>query len=516
MKERARVATSSSGRSYELVSEIGRGGFGSVWRARLSSNAGFSKEVAIKLMNAGTTDNAEFGQRFRDEARILALLRHRAIVAVDDLARIGDQWGVVMEYIEGVDLHGLLELGPVPPRPAIEIVGEVASALRVAHEAKDPSTGQPLGLVHRDIKPSNIRVSTMGEVKVLDFGVARAEFTQREAKTRSVSFGSDGYMAPERMELIDTQSADIYALGVVLWECLTDQQLGQLPVEPRRHKAAVDAAIKHLHDNVGGRAVAGVGALLRQMIAYYPEERPSAARVEDELQSLLELAEGPWLKRWAADTVRFAIDRQGASSSGAVASAPGTAPSLAVAREPASEQVSAAGAAGRSSSKARWISALLLLAGIGAVGIGAGLSVLIARVQQDEAPTSPAPPVEVPPAPSAPAAVAAPPEVTPPVQVAAPTEATATTTPPAETQRPSASRQVVTPTGTVKVQGEVQAVSLISSTGKSWRPGSVPVGVYDLVVTFPSGRVVTREGLVRVVEGDTVLVRCDASVENCR
>jgi serine/threonine-protein kinase len=285
-------------RTYRLISTLGRGGFGSVYRGELQGASGFSKQVAIKLLNEDASEVEDLRARLRDEARLLALLRHRAIVHVEDLVRFEGRWAVVMEFVDGVDLKSLLTLGPIPPRPVCEIAMEVASALQVAHEAVDPRTGHPLGIVHRDIKPANIRLTMRGEVKVLDFGVARSAFSAREAQTGSLSFGSMGYMAPERFDGRDMPATDVYSLGVVLLESLTGKPLGQLSVHPRSHAATVLERVNAIRDQLGGGFGAGVAGLLAEMLSYDWENRPTAGVVTESFQEFLVEARGPWLRRW--------------------------------------------------------------------------------------------------------------------------------------------------------------------------------------------------------------------------
>ena len=173
-----------------LLEPVGSGGFGTVYRAQLYGGSGLTRDVAVKILHADHLHMPELVQRLRDEARLLNLLRFRSIVRVEDLIRYGETWGVVMEYIDGQDLARLLRDGALPQRAALEIVAEVAAALHAAHHALDPATGQPMGLVHRDIKPANVRITPLGEVKLLDFGVAYATFVGREARTRDISVGS--------------------------------------------------------------------------------------------------------------------------------------------------------------------------------------------------------------------------------------------------------------------------------------------------------------------------------------
>ena len=212
---------SSSDRRYRFGALLGEGGFGVVYRAEMLGADGFEKPVAIKLLRLAGSDGRlaeEAQQRFRDEARLLGLLRHRAIVQVDGLVRLAGHQAVVMEYLEGVSLRALVKRGPVPLGPALEIVAEVAAALEAAWQRPGPA-GRPLNVCHRDLKPANLQLSADGEVKVLDFGIARADFQAREALTGSLAMGSVEYMSPVRLDFEDDGAAgDIYSLGCVLYE----------------------------------------------------------------------------------------------------------------------------------------------------------------------------------------------------------------------------------------------------------------------------------------------------------
>jgi len=288
------VSDPEAQRRYQLDRPVGSGGFGDVYLGRLLGRSGFTKIVAIKVLNGKLARHPEIEQRLRDEARLLGLLRHRAIVQVEDLVEIGGCWAIIMEFIEGEDLGALLTRGPLPPRVACGIAQEVASALKAAHTARDRQTGEPLEIVHRDIKPANLRITPAGEVKVLDFGIARSRFDAREAHTRDLSFGSTGYMAPERLDGIDTPPSDVYALGAVLSESLTGKRLGQLSIHPAQHAEALFT----LRASLGDAPPALVDLLLR-MLAYERGQRPSADDVERSLRELLVELPGPWLQDWA-------------------------------------------------------------------------------------------------------------------------------------------------------------------------------------------------------------------------
>jgi serine/threonine-protein kinase len=286
---------------YNILEAVGQGGFGTVYKAEMVGESGFSKTVALKVLNASMLSRPEVGERLRDEARLLALVSHRAIVQVHGLVTIGERWAVVMEFVDGVDLGLLLaQSGPIPPGVALEIIGEVAGALHVAYHQE--VQGSPLRLLHRDIKPSNIQITTHGEVKILDFGVARADFSHREAKTQALRFGSQAYMSPERLDFIDSAAGDVYALAVVLSELCTGKRFGKTSSNEDRHKA-------RLYDNLDqlwksqGKEMEPLVRLVETMASYDPEDRPLAREVERRCAEVRRVIGGELLRDWAETAV---------------------------------------------------------------------------------------------------------------------------------------------------------------------------------------------------------------------
>jgi serine/threonine protein kinase len=295
-------------RAYEIMNTLGRGGFGTVYKAHLKGDGGFCKPVALKVLNPKMAEQDEIAQRLRDEARVLGLVRHRAIVTVDGLVKLDGRWAVIMEYVEGVDLQTVVAQQRVPTGVALEIVSEVAGALHAAWTRTCPME-QPLHLVHRDIKPANIRVTPMGEVMVLDFGIAVADFRNREAHTHQLTFGSIDYMAPERIDMIDEPSGDIYSLGCVLYELLSGGRIGRSFVDPERHHGNVEKALAELQIQGDGPRDELLG-FLRSMLSYKHEHRPAARDVERRCAYL-----GRWwmderLRDWAEDEVPKLIPHQ--------------------------------------------------------------------------------------------------------------------------------------------------------------------------------------------------------------
>jgi len=291
----------AEGRRYQILGVLGKGGFGTVYKAELLGEGGFTRKVALKVLNADMSQVEDVARRLRDEARLLGLLRHRSILHVDGLVRLNGRWTVVMEYIEGADLHVLTHHQAVPLGPALEILGEVASALHVAYTWVSPK-GVPLRLLHRDLKPPNIILTPAGEIKVLDFGIARAEFSGREARTQSVLYGSLGYMAPERLDFEELPEGDVYALGSVMYELLLGDPFGKASIRPGKHEERVEDALAVLRRRLKG-SPDGFFEMMRSMLAYDPEERPSAREVERRCRTIRSAVIGPWLRDWAEEAV---------------------------------------------------------------------------------------------------------------------------------------------------------------------------------------------------------------------
>jgi serine/threonine protein kinase len=303
-------ATASVGRRFELLRTLGVGSFGTVYLAEMESSGGFRRRVALKLLNPTWDQQSDASTRLRDEARLLGRLEHRHIVRVDDLLRLDGRWALLMEYVEGVDLEcvvsppGGVEMPGFSPRAALDVVQAVAAALWAAAETPG-ADNRPLAVVHRDIKPSNIRVTTQGDVKVLDFGVARADFVGREARTERVRYGSIGYMSPERLLGGDETSAgDVYALGVVLYELMMGKSYGRCELGPAQQEAQVAAAVEEAAE-VAGQDIA---ILMKDMLAYEAEDRPSGRKVEERARALVAGRAEPDLAAWSALVVPL-LDR---------------------------------------------------------------------------------------------------------------------------------------------------------------------------------------------------------------
>jgi serine/threonine protein kinase len=212
---------------YQLLEKIATGGMAEVYRARSFGTAGFEKILVIKKVLDHMIQDQEFIGMFIDEARIAVQLAHVNIVQVFDLGEVEGQYFMAMEYVHGLDLSRLLtrarNLSTFPIPLALFVLSEALKGLQFAHEFVD-ETGKPLNIVHCDVSPQNILISFAGEVKIHDFGIARAAF-QADTKHRVVR-GKYAYMSPEQVGGKDLDGrSDLFSLGIVLFETLTARRL---------------------------------------------------------------------------------------------------------------------------------------------------------------------------------------------------------------------------------------------------------------------------------------------------
>jgi tRNA A-37 threonylcarbamoyl transferase component Bud32 len=212
---------------YQLLEKIATGGMAEVYRARSFGMAGFEKIIVIKRVLDHMAADQEFVEMFIDEARIAVQLQHVNIVQVFDLGEESGHYFMAMEYVHGLDLSRLLtrsrNIGPFPIPLALFIAGEMLKALQFAHQQIDDQ-GRAMQIVHCDVSPQNVLISYAGEVKILDFGIARAAF--QADKKHSVVRGKYAYMSPEQVEGhgLDGRS-DMFSLGIVLYEMMTGRRL---------------------------------------------------------------------------------------------------------------------------------------------------------------------------------------------------------------------------------------------------------------------------------------------------
>ncbi|TDC07002.1 serine/threonine protein kinase [Nonomuraea longispora] len=245
---------------YVLTGRLGGGGMGEVWRA---DDTVLGRTVAVKVLMPVLTENPSFVQRFQNEARAMATLRHPGVVDVYDYG-VSEVDGrqvsfLVMEYVAGESLDHVLRRGALGPEATMRLVAEVGDALAAAHAQ---------GIVHRDVKPANLMIRPDGGVALTDFGIAHSASTGHLTATGTM-LCSAGYCAPEMATSSDvTPAVDVYALGVVAYECLT----GQLPFQG---DTPVQIIFKHLNSPIP-RLPADVPAGPRQVVERALEKTPDA------------------------------------------------------------------------------------------------------------------------------------------------------------------------------------------------------------------------------------------------
>ncbi|MCB9676559.1 MAG: serine/threonine protein kinase [Alphaproteobacteria bacterium] len=324
------MSSSESSRRFHFIREIASGGFGSVYLTKVIHADGFSRLVAVKLLHPRWSENEEIASRMRDEARLLGWLRHKNIVDVMDLTLIDGRCAVIMEYLEAVDTKVLInhcaQTGArVPIRAALEICAAVASALDAAYNRPPYAGEKPLRVIHRDIKPSNIMVDDSGVVKVLDFGVARAEFDERESKTQEMAFGSLEYMPPERLFFEpESPASDVYSLGATLYEMLALEKFGKAKLRPKEHEQFFEDRFDLLLDRypLHDEAEKLLHELLMDMLEFDEPERPTAADCVARMRAFARRIPEHPLEEWAESVVptllRDTRDREDAASPGSL------------------------------------------------------------------------------------------------------------------------------------------------------------------------------------------------------
>ncbi len=218
---------------YQMVRKIADGGMGLVYEARQKGAGGFSKSVAIKIIREEYSAIAEFQKNFIGEARLVADLIHTNIVQTYHLGQANNQYFMVMEYVDGVSLEQFLEKHrainqPIPVELAVFIISRVARGLAYAHQKCDDQ-GRLLGIVHRDIGPKNIMLAWEGDVKLTDFGIAKALDLMYNEEGKVIA-GKDEYLSPEQASYAVTDGrADLFALGIVLTELLLLKNIFRAP-----------------------------------------------------------------------------------------------------------------------------------------------------------------------------------------------------------------------------------------------------------------------------------------------
>lgn len=266
---------------YELLRRLAAGGMAEIFVARGIGPHGVEQDLVVKRILPHLADNPRFVQMFNDEATIASHLKHRNIVEVFDFGEVDGQWYLAMEYVRGLDAWRLLRRlsrtkDKIPHAVAIRIAREMLAGLDWVHGAKD-AQGVPLNIVHRDVSPSNVYCGDGGDVKLGDFGIARARLSGAAAETGTLK-GKYGYMAPEQIlgRTFDHR-ADLFAAAVVLTEMLLGHALFTGNSKLSVLLAVRDVNLQPLHKR-GAELPPGLLDVLLQALSKDPESRFASAR----------------------------------------------------------------------------------------------------------------------------------------------------------------------------------------------------------------------------------------------
>ncbi len=279
---------------YLLCDAIGGGGMATVHLGRALGAGGFSRVVAIKRLHRARARDPRFATMLVDEARMVSRIRHPNVVPTLDVVEVASELLLVMEYVPGVPLSRLVWLAqtqnqPIPLAVAVRIVLDVLSGLEAAHTAVS-ERGRALGIVHRDVSPQNVICGADGIVRVVDFGIAKAEGKLSITREGEIK-GKVAYMAPEQLrgEEVDRR-ADLYATGVVLWELLTGRRLFETGPDFAANLAAAHARVVPAPSQYADVPPAVEAALLRALAATREDRYESAAAMADALESTTRVA----------------------------------------------------------------------------------------------------------------------------------------------------------------------------------------------------------------------------------
>ncbi|MCC7195028.1 MAG: serine/threonine protein kinase [Gemmatimonadaceae bacterium] len=266
---------------FRLMRRVARGGMATVYEAEQIGNRGFTKRVALKVIHDNYAHEPEWLQLFIDEAKLSANLVHGNIVQIYQFQEVDGRFYMAMEFIRGVTVRALIDRHraldePVPPAIAAYIVSRVCRALDFAHNFVD-DLGRRLYIVHRDVSPGNILLTWDGQVKLADFGIAKARTMHDPAEAKQMTIGKKHYMSPEQVLGLKVDwRTDIFSSAVVLFELLAREQLFR-EIET---EAAMDEVTVAPTPNVTQllpEVDAGLSGLIALAISKDPMLRPNAA-----------------------------------------------------------------------------------------------------------------------------------------------------------------------------------------------------------------------------------------------
>jgi serine/threonine protein kinase len=305
---------------YKVFEEIGHGGMASIHIAETRSRDGKTRRVALKRLLPKVQSNRELVNNFIAEGKLLRSLHHENIAETYEVGRVYDSYFIAMEYVPGPTLKQLvaqcgLTVGAVPMPVMLNLAAQLCDALDHAHNARDES-GKPLGIVHRDVSPANIILSNSGLVKLIDFGLAKANLTQTETAVGTIK-GKFGYVAPEYMAGKLDARADLWAVGVVMYELLTSRRLFDGP-DPFETMARVRKLPIPRPSLANPRVSPQLDSLVMKALERDPSRRwQTAAELRDALREVIDQPENYVDNRHVIDWVNWVFTQKpGTEASG--------------------------------------------------------------------------------------------------------------------------------------------------------------------------------------------------------
>ena len=277
MSQAVQLEVGSSANSYAILAKLATGGMAELFLARNASAAGIERYVVLKRVLAQRANDEAFVRMFLDEARLVAQLQHPNIAQVYDTGVLGDSYFFTMEYVHGETVREIMHRAydleqTVPVACALTIVAAAAAGLHHAHE-RIGIDGKPLHIVHRDVSPSNLMVSYEGQVKVVDFGVAKANARSSGETHSGTVKGKIAYLSPEqcRGRPIDRRS-DLFSLGIVLWELIAGDRLWQRETDYEIMDAIVKEPAPSLRERRADVPLE-IDAIVQKLLAKEPADR---------------------------------------------------------------------------------------------------------------------------------------------------------------------------------------------------------------------------------------------------
>src|SRR5690242_12806640 len=277
---------------YEILALLALGGTAEIYLARIAGAAGFEKYVVVKCLHDHLADDTEFVKMFLDEARLGAMFDHSNVVQTFELGEHENRYYMAMEFLAGLSLAMVVRRagerlpGGLTPVPLVlNIAAQACAGLHYAHERI--ANGKPLNLVHRDISPQNLVISFEGIVKVVDFGIARAELRDTKTKAGTIK-GKFAYMSPEQCVAANVdRRTDVFALGVIVWELLTGKRLFKRNSPYETYQAVIECAVP-TPSSINVQLDPAIDEIVMKAVAKDKEQRyPSAEAFGDAMQGYL-------------------------------------------------------------------------------------------------------------------------------------------------------------------------------------------------------------------------------------